>query len=152
MKKVTQPTQDGTTFEFLLTLENNIIVQRYFIVNNYNYKSKNGIDLYYWITDVCGDISNMLKIKNLEYMSDNYHFIVEEELTNKDEKLKEEYFKLEIKLENDIFISRIFPAHIYHPKARYCDIRPKIRKYLGEVTSILSSRKLESSYLKYDLK
>lgn len=151
MKRILQLNQDVTTFEFLLTLENNIIVQRFFSVNGYNNKSKNSLDLYYWITDVCHDITNILKLKNLEYMSDNYHYIVENESTDKTNLIKEEYFKLEIKIEKEIFISRIFPAHVYHPKARYCDIRPKIRKYLGDVTSILSSKSLEKNYLEYEL-
>jgi hypothetical protein len=113
-----QTNQEGTTFEFLLTLENNIIVQRYFNVNNYNPKTNNSMDLYYWITDVCNQISNMLKIKNLEYMSDFYHYVTDNEVLTNNEVPKEEYFKLELKLDNRVFISRIFPAHVYHPKAR----------------------------------
>lgn len=147
-----QVNQEGTTFEFLLTLENNIIVQRFFNVNNYNPKAKNSMNLYYWITDVCNEISDMLKIKNLEYMSDNYHFITDSEVVNNSEVIKEEYFKLEVKLENQVFITRIFPAHVYHPKARYCDIRPKIKKILGDVTNILSGRYPEKTYLNYELK
>lgn len=147
-----QVNQEGTTFEFLLTLENNIIVQRFFNVNNYNPKVKNSMNLYYWITDVCNEISDMLKIKNLEYMSDNYHFITDSEVVNNSEVIKEEYFKLEVKLENQVFITRIFPAHVYHPKARYCDIRPKIKKILGDVTNILSGRYPEKTYLNYELK
>lgn len=147
-----QTNQESTTFEFLLTLENNIIVQRYFNVNNYNPKANNSMDLYYWITDVCNQISNMLKIKNLEYMSDFYHYVTDNEVLTNNEVPKEEYFKLELKLDNRVFISRIFPAHVYHPKARYCDIRPQIKKMLGDVTYILSSRNTEKKYLNYELK
>ena len=150
--KNTQTNQEGTTFEFILTLENNIIVQRYFVVNGYNPKSKKSTDIYEWISEVCGDISNILKLKNLEYMCDNYHYVTDNENVISNEPIKEEYFKLEIKLDNQIFINRIFPAHIYHPKARYCDIRPKLRKYLGDITSILSSRNLDKFYLEYELK
>lgn len=147
-----KPNQEGTTFEFLLTLENNIIVQRFFVVNGYNPKAKNSLELYDWITGVCGEIADILKMKNLEYMTDNYHYIVDTENVNKSESIKEEFFKLEIKLDSKIFISRIFPAHVYHPKARYCDIRPKLRKFLGDVTAILSSKELEKTYLEYELK
>lgn len=146
--------QEGTQFEFLLTLENNIIVQRYFFVNNYNPKSKNSLNLYYWITDTCNEISNILKMKNLEYMSDNYHYITENEEVKGADSIKEEYFKLEIKLDNHVFISRCFPAHVYHPKARYCDIRPQIKKMLGDVTNVLSAKdkELDKTYLNYELK
>ena len=147
-----QEKQEGTTFSFLLTLENNIIVQRDFVVNNYNPKSKKSMDLYYWVSSVCQDISGILKMKNLEYMTDNYHYVTDTNTVTNVDPTKEEFFKLEIKLENQVFISRIFPAHIYHPKARYCDIRPKLRKMLGDITYILSSRDLEKKYLQYELK
>ena len=147
-----QTTQEATVFEFLLTMENNIIIQRYFDVYNYNPKAKKSLNLYYWITDVCTEIQDLLKIKNLEYMTDNYHYVTDNETNNTNEPIKEEYFKLELKKDNEVFINRIFPAHVYHPKARYCDIRPKIRKMLYEITMVLSSRDLEKKYLKYDLK
>lgn len=146
-----KPNQEGTSFEFLLTLENNIIVQRIFNVNGYNPNAKNSLDLYDWITGVCEEISDILKMKNLEYMTDNYHYVIDNENINKPESIKEEYFKLELKLDNKIFICRTFPAHVYHPKARYCDIRPKLRKFLGDATSILSSKDLEKRYLEYEL-
>jgi len=150
--KNTQTNQEPTTFEFILTLENNIIVQRYFQVNNFNPRSKKSVDIYNWITDVCHDISGILKLKNLEYMSDNYHYVTDNENIMNNEPIKEEYFKLEVKLDNQIFINRIFPAHVYHPKARYCDIRPKLRKYLGDITYILSTKNLDKFYLDYELK
>ena len=147
-----QTNQEATVFEFLLTMENNIIIQRYFDVYNYNPKSKKSLNLYYWISDVCNEIQDILKIKNLEYMTDNYHYVTDNELNNTNEPIKEEFFKLELKKDNEVFINRIFPAHVYHPKARYCDVRPKIRKMLYDITMVLSSRDLEKKYLKYDLK
>jgi hypothetical protein len=66
---------------------------------------------------------------------------------------KPEHFLLRIKLGDDVFISRIFPAHIYHPKARYAvDIRPKVRKILADLTNVLSSERLSTNYLQYELK
>jgi hypothetical protein len=64
----------------------------------------------------------------------------------------EEYFLLEIKLGDDVFIQRIFPAHVFHPKARYSvDIRPKVRKILSSLTDVLSADELEVTYLNYEL-
>jgi len=63
-----------------------------------------------------------------------------------------EHFLLEIKLGDDVFISRIFPAYTYHPKARYTvDIRPRLKTILSDLTDILSSDELETVYLEHDL-
>jgi hypothetical protein len=70
-----------------------------------------------------------------------------------DENEKEkEHFLLEIKLGDDVFISRIFPAYYFHPKVRYTvDIRPNLKRFLSELTDILSSEDLETVYLQYQL-
>jgi len=148
--------QDLTKFEFLLTLEKNIIIQRFFSVPNYNPNVKNSLDLYYGLKDICEDIQRDLKKKTLTIMSDEYNYYDSlDELDEKKEiieEVKEEYFLLQIKLENEIFIQRIFPAHVFHPKTRYSvDIRPMVRTILGNLTNILSNKKLETKYLQYDL-
>jgi len=59
---------------------------------------------------------------------------------------------LEIKIVDEVFVQRIFPAYLYHPKARYTvDIRPKLKRILSDLTDILSSRELETTYLQYEL-
>jgi hypothetical protein len=70
-----------------------------------------------------------------------------------DEANKEkEHFLMEIKLGDEVFIQRIFPAYLYHPKARYTvDIRPRLKRVLSDLTDILSSEELETSYLGYEL-
>jgi len=145
--------QDITKFEFILTLENNIVIQRYFNVSNYNPSTKNGLDLYELITEICEEIASDLKRKTLDFMGDNMEFITDAQRATERANLKEEYFLLRIKLGEKVFISRIFPAHVYHPKARYAvDIRPKVRRILGDLTDALSSREVNKSYLDYELK
>ena len=41
--------QESTKMEFLLTLNDNIVVQRFFNVRGYNPKAKNSLELYYYI-------------------------------------------------------------------------------------------------------
>jgi len=145
--------QDITKFEFILTLEKNIVIQRFFNVSNYNPAAKNSLDLYEIITEICEEIAYDLKKKTLEYMGDNMEFITDSQRADERANLKEEYFLLRIKLGEKVFISRIFPAHIYHPKARYAvDIRPKVRKILGDLTNVLSSSQLNKTYLQYELR
>ena len=145
--------QDITKFEFLLKLENNIVIQRFFNVNGHNPASKTSMDLFDCVTDICEDIANDLKDKTLDVMNLNNDFISPEQRKEEIINYKEENFILEIKQGDRVFISRIFPAHIYHPKVRYAvDIRPKVRKILGDLTSVLSQRELTKTYLGYALR
>lgn len=146
--------QDITKFEFLLTLEKNIVIQRYFNVIGYNPEARTALDLHECVTRICKDITNDLKDKTLALLNEENLSVVPAEVRAEEIKnLKEEYFLLRIKLGEEVFISRIFPAHIYHPKARYAvDIRPKVRKILGDLTEVLSSKRLTKTYLQYELK
>jgi hypothetical protein len=145
--------QDITKFEFILTLEKNIVIQRFFNVNDYNPEAKNSVDLYECVTSICKNIANDLKGKTLDYMNENPGYFTDQKNAEEAADNKEENFLLRIKLGDQVFISRIFPAHIYHPKARYAvDIRPKVRKILSDLTDILSSKKLNKTYLQYELK
>ncbi len=85
-------------------------------------------------------------------MCENQNFILNSENVEEKNSDQSEHFLLEIKLDEDVFISRIFPAYYYHPKARYTvDIRPKLKRFLSELTDILSSEELETTYLQYEL-
>jgi hypothetical protein len=139
--------QDITKFEFILTLENNIIIQRFFNVKGYNPQVKKSLDLYQSVKEICEEISYDLKMKSMEFMYENQEFFLDPEVVETETDIKEEHFLLRIKLEDAVFISRIFPAHVYHPKARYSvDIRPKVRPFLADLTYVLSSDKLETTY------
>lgn len=144
--------QEITKFEFLLTLEGNIIIQRFFNVKDYNPQSRRSMDLHYSVKNICDEISEDLKMKSSDYMSENPNYFYGSDVSEDNDENKEEHFLLEVKLNDDVFISRIFPAHYYHPKARYSvDVRPKIRGILSELTDILSSNELETTYLQYEL-
>lgn len=144
--------QELTKIEFILTLEKNIICQRFFNVKGYNPNAKNSMDLYYYVKNICDEISEDLKIKTLDYLHENRdYFYGLDELVSKETEEKEN-FLLKIKLGDDVFIQRIFPANLYHPKVRYTvDIRPDLKRYLSDLTTILSSQSLEMSYLNYEL-
>lgn len=144
--------QELTKIEFILTLEKNIICQRFFNVKGYNPNAKNSMDLHYYVKNICDEISEDLKIKTLDYLHENRdYFYGLDELVSKETEEKEN-FLLKIKLGDDVFIQRIFPANLYHPKVRYTvDIRPDLKRYLSDLTTILSSQSLEMSYLNYEL-
>ena len=144
--------QDITKFEFLLTLEGNIIVQRFFNVKDHVEQARRSMDLHYYVKNICEQIQEDLKIKSSNYLCENQNFILNSENVEDEKSAEKEYFLLEIKLGDDVFISRIFPAYLYHPKARYTvDIRPRLKTILSDLTDILSSYELETTYLQYEL-
>lgn len=144
--------QDLTKFEFLLTLEKNIVCQRFFNVSNYNPRARRSLDLYYYVKNICEDISQDLKIKSSDYLCENQNFFLSSDYVDEISDKDKESFLLQIKFGDEVFIERIFPAHYFHPKVRYTvDIRPRLKKILGNLTDILSSRELETTYLNYQL-
>ena len=135
--------QDATKFEFLLTLGKNIVCQRFFNVRDYNVEARRSIDIHEYVKDICEEISHDLKTKTLDYLNENqdyFYGLKDVEAGENDEK---EYFLLVLKLGDDVFIQRMFPSNIFHPKVRYTvDIRPSLKRYLSDLTAILSSEEL----------
>ena len=65
--------QDSTKLEFLMTVNDNFIVQRFFNVRDYNKKAKNSYELYEYLKDFASVLSNDLKVKSMDYMSENMY-------------------------------------------------------------------------------
>ena len=144
--------QDITKFEFLLTLDGNIVCQRYFNVKGHNPQARRSMDLHYYVKNISEEISEDLKTKTSDYLCENQNYFLNLESVEEPEDNKKEEFLIEIKLNEDVFIQRIFPAYYFHPKVRYTvDIRPKLKRILSDLTDILSSKELETTYLNYQL-
>jgi len=144
--------QDVTKFEFLLTLEGNIICQRFFNVKNHNPKSKRSLELHDEVKNICEEISQDLKIKSSDFLCENQNFLYNSDDVEEVKDDKKEYFLLEIKQDDHVFIQRIFPAYLFHPKVRYTvDIRPRLKDILNGLTEVLSLQELETTYLGYNL-
>ena len=145
--------QDNITkFEFLLSLEGHIVCQRFFNVRDHVDQARRSMDLHYYVKNICEDFMEDLKIKSSNYLCENQNYILNSEVVDESATTEKEHFLLEIKLGDDVFIQRLFPAYLYHPKARYTvDIRPRLKRILSDLTDILSSEELETSYLGYEL-
>ena len=63
--------QEITKMELLLTLNDKIIVQRFYNVKGYNPNSKNSLELYEFLSEVKEDLALDLKTKTVIYMMDN---------------------------------------------------------------------------------
>lgn len=142
---------DVTKVEFLITLNNNFVVQRFFNVKNYNEKAESSVDLYEYIKYLSESLQTKLRNKCMVYMLDNRYQIEEDpsvlETSNTD---GPEVFNIILKVGNKTICHRVIDAKLYPPKVRYTlDIRPDIKNILRELTDILSDKNLSYQYLNY---
>jgi hypothetical protein len=145
--------QDSTKMEFLLTLNDNIVVQRFFNVRGYNPQAKNSIEFYEFIKSLKEELEYYLKMKTVVYMLDNKEAIIH------DPKIMEtsftegpEMFNIYVKVGDTTLCHRIFDGKKFPPKVRYTvDVRPFLKEVLRELTDIFSKTKLNYKYCELDL-
>ena len=140
---------DVTKLEFLMTVNDNIIVQRFFNVRNYVSESRNSVDFKEYMDDLIYNINYQLKMKSVNYLLENQY-----EITNNPTILEPsfvdgpEYFNIYIKQNDKVMTYRRFDAKIYPPKIRYTvDIRNQIKLVLQDLTNLFSSKDLSYDYL-----
>ena len=144
---------DVTKVEFLITLNNNFVVQRFFNVKGYHEKAENSVELYEYIKYLSESLQTKLRNKCMVYMLDNRYQIEEDpsvlETSNTD---GPEIFNIILKVGNKTICHRIIDAKLYPPKVRYTlDIRPDIKNILRELTDILSEKNLSFQMMNYSL-
>ena len=144
---------DITKVEFLMTLNNNFVVQRFFNVKGFNPKAKNSVELTEYIKDLATELQTKLRNKTVVYMLENRFQIEEDalilETSNTD---GPETFNIILKVGNETICHRIFDAKVYPPKVRYTlDIRPSIKNILRELTDIFSEKNLSFEMMNYSL-
>lgn len=141
--------QDLTKMEFLIKLNNNVVIQRYFNVKDYNPQARLSMELYEYIRDLAESLQRKLKIKTATYMLDNYYEIEENpqvmETSNTD---GPETFNIYVKINDETICHRVFDAKVYPPKVRYTmDIRPDAKTILKNLTDIFSEKNFNNEYL-----
>lgn len=144
---------DVVKLEFLLTLNDNIVVQRYFNVRNYNPQARRSLELMDVINDMCYNIRQDLKDKSVDYLMENYHqIIVDDNVLNTSNTDGPELFVVTIKIGDETICQSGFDAKLYPPKIRYTvDIRPQIKSMLRGLTDIFSLEKYTQEYMGYSL-
>jgi hypothetical protein len=144
---------DSTKMEFLLTLNDNIVVQRFFNVRGFNPKAKNSLELYEFMKSLKEELQYYLKMKTVIYMMDNRSSIESDpSIMNTSFTDGPEVFNLFVKVGEQTICHRIFDGKLFPPKVRYTvDVRPFLKDVLRELTDIFSNRKLTYEYLDFDL-
>lgn len=150
---MTKEKSEITKLEMLLTLNDNIVVQRFFNVKDYNEKAKRSADFYYVMYDVYQKIEKSMKDKTLTYMMDNIFQIMEDPMILETSNTEDaENFNLYIKMGDDILHHRTWNGKVFPPKVRYTvDIRPHLKDILRSITEVLSTDKLSYDYMGYKL-
>jgi len=144
---------DVTKMEFLLTLNDNIVVQRYFNVKNYNPKAKSS----YTMVEVMGQIKEVihedLKAKSCYFLLDNYEqILLDSEYLSTSNTDGPESFNMYLKIGDLTICHYGWDAKIYPPKIRYTvDVRPHLKSVLNSLTDIFSDENLSYNYLNIQL-
>jgi hypothetical protein len=145
--------QDSVKLEFLMMVNDNIIVQRFFNVREFNNEAKNSLELYELLREFKDDIHSQLSLKTVTYMTDNMYEIINNPNILETSYIDgPEYFNIFIK-QNDVTIChRQVNAKVYPPKVRYTvDVRPHLKNLLMNLTDIFSSKKLTKKYIEVNL-
>jgi hypothetical protein len=144
---------DSTKMEFLLTLNENIVVQRFFNVRGFNPKAKNSLEMYEFMKSLKEELQYYLKMKTVIYMMDNRSSIESDpSIMNTSFTDGPEIFNLYVKVGEQTICHRIFDGKLFPPKVRYTvDVRPFLIDFLRELTDIFSNRRLTYEYLDFDL-
>ena len=145
--------QDLVKMEFLLTLNENIIVQRYFNVRDFNREAVRSYDVVEYVRDIQTLIEDYLRVKTATYMLDNKFQIIEDQSVMETSYTEgPEVFHIYLKLGEMTICHRVFDAKPYPPKVRYTvDLRPHLKDLLKGLTDIFSSKNLMKEYLDYSL-
>jgi len=145
--------QDQVKMEFLLTLNENIVVQRFFNVRGYNPKARVSTDLYEYMYDVKEVLHNYLRMKTVVYMLDNKEAIAHDpNIMNTSFTDGDENFHIYVKIGDETICHRIFDGKLYPPKVRYTvDVRPYLKDVLSNLTDIFSKHDLNQEYCGIEL-
>jgi hypothetical protein len=141
--------QDSVKLEFLMMVNDNIIVQRFFNVREFNSEAKNSLELYELLREFKEDIHTQLSLKTVTYMTDNmYEIINNPTILDTSYTDGPEYFNIFIKQNDMTICHRQVDAKVYPPKIRYTvDVRPHLKNLLMELTDIFSSKNLTKKYI-----
>lgn len=141
--------QEVIKMEFLLTLNDRIIVQRLFSVKGYNVRAKNSFELYELVKEIKDEIHEDLRKKTIDYMSENKDQIIyDPSVLNTSMTNDDELFNIYIKVGGDVMTHRVFNAKIYPPKIRYTvDARPYLKNILNKLSDLFVEENLTYEYM-----
>lgn len=140
--------QEITKVEFLLTCNENIVVQRFFNVRGFNKHAHKSENFYDHINSICNELQYDLKMRSVTYLlSNQYEIFDNPDVLNTSITDGPENFNLIIKVGDLTICHRQFDAKVYPPKVRYTvDLRPKLKTIMSGLTDIFSGKNFNYFY------
>ena len=144
---------DVIKMEFLITLNNNIVIQRYFNVRDYNPQARSSMELYQYLKDFVDGFEYGQKMRSVVYLLENKDEILENpSILQTSNTEGPEIFNFLIKVGEQTICHRILDAKLFPPKIRYTvDIRQQVKSVLKDLTDIFSDENFVTSYMSYSL-
>jgi len=144
---------DVIKMEFLITLNDNIVIQRYFNVRGYNPMAKSSLNMSYYLKDFVAQFEYDQKMRSVVYLLENQEQIMEDQsVLDTSNTSGPEIFNFYIKVGEQTICHRILNAKIFPPKIRYTvDIRQQVKSVLKDLTDIFSGENFVTSYMNYSL-
>lgn len=145
-------------FEFVLRINNNIICQRYFSVDNYNKDVLKSSELKTLMDSVagmnngdfgsCGIIPKFLKDKSVNYLWDRFdpysEVRREEDAAEKNIFKNEDVFTFELKFDKNVVAKSTFSGNWFPTMVRYqVNIKPIIPNIIEEITEFFTRDQYE---------
>jgi hypothetical protein len=146
-------------YEFLFKINDNIIVQRFFTVGNYNPESIYSLELKEAI-DECtfnniehpGIIQDELKNRTLDFMDEFRYYFADDSNFDRNDSLDKYLFQ--VRVNGKIVIEKSWDATIYPAKIRYdVNIKRHIARIINIIQNVLSmpSKRLTTKFQHYSL-
>lgn len=137
-------------FEFVLYINNNIVVQRFFTVKDFNQESLRSVEAKHCV-DACVDIiEDDLKSKTFDYLYKSYNPWKEqlsEEIISENIYDEEDVFDFEIKTDDKLIVKKRFTGNVYPQRVRYSvDIRKMIPSLIKEIQETFSGENFSVEY------
>lgn len=137
-------------FEFILYINGNIVVQRFFTVKNFNPQSLKSYDIKECIDECVRIIQNDMKEKTMDYLEKNYNPWSKqtlEDIIREDIYENEDVFDFEINVEEKFLIKKRFTGNVYPQRVRYSvDIRKLIPSLIKEIQDTFSQKNFNVEY------
>lgn len=137
-------------FEFILYINGNIVVQRYFSIRNFKQNSLHSIEAKECIDRCVYMIEEDLKSKTFDYLYKNYNPWKEQllqEVVYENIYDEEDFFDFEIRTDDISIVKKRFTGNVYPQRIRYSvDIRKIIPNLIKEIQETFSDENFTVEY------
>lgn len=137
-------------FEFILYINGNIVVQRYFSVRDFNKNSLHSIEAKECVDNCVYMIEDNLKSKTFDYLYKSYNpwkQQLPEDIISENIYDEEDVFDFEIKTDDKIVAKKRFTGNVYPQRIRYSvDIRKIIPSLIKEIQETFSGENFTVEY------